>query len=378
MKVIVQLANHTSLLIVSVFAVNRLSVHTPHWPILWRRMGTAAIYGITLLLIVLGWLFIQQEPDMQTLLQAGVCTVLGCLLIYPWLHTTAGSWKKGPSGPSPDTEAVLDTGDDFSCSDRLAQELRGALDRGELMLHYQPQFSTESRHIRGFEALLRWHHPKLGFIPPDAFIPIAEQTGLIVPIGEWVLREACTTNRLLQEAGVEPFVMCVNISAVQLQAPFFAEHVLSILKETGHSPEQLELEITESKLIDSWETALHALNLLHTQRVRIALDDFGTGYSSLSYLRRLPIHLVKIDRSFVEDMLHSSKEKALVESIILLARSVGIDVLAEGIETEAQLECLRRMCCDCVQGYLLGKPMDREVLWSYMQRYRQEQFNPVT
>ncbi|MFH5182115.1 putative bifunctional diguanylate cyclase/phosphodiesterase [Paenibacillus sp. TAB 01] len=256
---------------------------------------------------------------------------------------------------------------------RLRQELAGALQREEFQLLYQPQFETGTERIRGFEALLRWHHPELGSIPPDKFIPIAEETGWIVPIGEWVLREACRFNRLLQETEGITAVMCVNISAVQLQEASFADSVCLVLQETGLSPEALELEITESMLILSWAAAADNLCRLQEYGVRIALDDFGTGYSSLSYLQRLPVHLVKIDRSFIHGIPHSAREKALVESVIHLVHQLGIGVLAEGIEKEEQLCCLRDISCDCVQGFLLGRPMDDRALSSYVQAYRERQ-----
>ncbi|QHT63109.1 EAL domain-containing protein [Paenibacillus lycopersici] len=240
---------------------------------------------------------------------------------------------------------------------RMEQALRTALDNNELSVHYQPQLETTTGRIRGFEALARWHHPELGAISPMEFIPIAEEAGLIGRIDAWVMREACLRTVELQRAFGKPYSISVNVSAVELRQSGLAEIIARTLRDTKLRPECLEIEITESVLIDSLESSTAVLREVERLGVRIALDDFGTGYSSLSYLMSLPIHTLKIDKSFIQNMAAAAGEKAIVESIIALVHKLGHQVVAEGIETEEQLALLKNWDCDYVQGYLHSRPV---------------------
>ncbi len=241
---------------------------------------------------------------------------------------------------------------------RLAGDLRGALDRGEFCLYYQPQVWIEDRSIIGYEALLRWHHPELGLISPLEFIPLAEQTGLIVPIGGWALRKAC------QVAAAWPVAsrVAVNMSPLQLRQHDLPEMVHDALVRSGLSPDRLEIELTESLLVDDRVRALHVLRRIRALGVRLSLDDFGTGYSSLDVLRQIPFDKIKLDKSFVEDLESNPQSRAILHAIIALAKSLDIPALVEGVETEHQLAFLRAAGCKKVQGYLTGRPVPDEEL----------------
>ena len=245
----------------------------------------------------------------------------------------------------------------------LEADLRRALDRGELRLHYQPIVDLATDRIVGVEALVRWEHPSRGLIPPLTFIPVAEQTGLIVPIGRWVLETACAQARAwLDERPDQPIVMSVNLSARQFLQPTLVDDVRATLTAAGLPPERLELEITESVLLDDGEESAIALRALRDLGVKLVLDDFGTGYSSLSYLRRLPLDAIKIDRSFVEGVDRDGSNLPIVQAVIALAHGLGIEVVAEGIETIGQLERLRGLICDRGQGYLFARPQPPDTL----------------
>ncbi|WP_207456633.1 EAL domain-containing protein [Azospirillum sp. SYSU D00513] len=235
---------------------------------------------------------------------------------------------------------------------RLERDLRAALETDALCVHYQPQVDCGTQRLLGFEALVRWNHPERGMVPPSEFIPLAEESGLIGPLGERVLRSAC------REAASWPdgIVIAVNLSPVQFRQPDIAASILAILRETGFPPERLEIEVTEGVLIDDTERALAALNALKMAGVRIALDDFGTGYSSLSYLQRFAFDKLKIDRSFVSTMETSQETRSIVRTILALAKALDITVTAEGVETEEQLRILQEEACNQVQGYLIGRP----------------------
>jgi EAL domain-containing protein (putative c-di-GMP-specific phosphodiesterase class I)/CheY-like chemotaxis protein len=237
------------------------------------------------------------------------------------------------------------------------QELLDAVTRQEFVVYYQPQIDIHSRAVVGAEALVRWQHPHFGLQAPAEFISVAEDTGLINQIGELVLREACARTRQWQEQGLDTFRIAVNASPRQLHEKNFAEIVARILSDTQLSPESLELEVTETWLMQNLDAGVHALEQLREMGVRIALDDFGTGYSSLSYLKRLPIDSVKLDASFVKDATTDPDDAALVMAIITLAHTLGKTVIAEGIEREDQLALLRMLRCDEGQGYLFGRPM---------------------
>jgi len=245
-----------------------------------------------------------------------------------------------------------------SMRERLALEndLRRALGSGEFEVHYQPQISTRTGRILSVEALLRWRHPQKGLIAPSSFIPLAEQTGLIVSLDAWVLREACSQARAwLAESGVN-FKVAVNLSMMQFRCPDALDTILSAVDAAGLDPRSLEIELTESALMVDPERSAAALKLLRSMGVTIAIDDFGTGYSSLSYLRRLPIDKLKIDRCFVRDLPTSVTDESIVRAIVSLAHSVGLQVVAEGVETGEQLERIRLLGCDQWQGYYCCPP----------------------
>jgi diguanylate cyclase (GGDEF)-like protein len=241
-------------------------------------------------------------------------------------------------------------------SERLSMEnhLRKALARNELSLNYQPQFDTKTHRLIGFEALLRWRHPELGAVSPVRFIPVAEETGLIVPIGEWVLREACRQNKAWQDAGLPPVVVAVNLSAVQFRQADLVPLVAEVLEESGLSPCWLELEVTESALMHNIEHVIKVLHSLKDIGVLLSIDDFGTGYSSLNYLKRFPTDKIKIDQSFVRDVHQSSDDAAIVQTVIAIAGKMGMKAIAEGVETAEHLESMRKFGCDEVQGFLFS------------------------
>lgn len=239
----------------------------------------------------------------------------------------------------------------------LENDLRRAIERDELLLHYQPQISLPDRKIVGFEALVRWQHPELGLVPPARFIPIAEDTGLIVPIGKQVLMTACTQAKEWLDAGLQPVSISVNMSSHQFHREDMLQMVGNTLEETGLGADHLILEITESSLMQKPEDAVVTMSLLKNMGVRIAIDDFGTGYSSLGHLKRFPLHSLKIDRSFVDDVTENPEDAAIVRAILAMSRSLKLKVVAEGVETEKQLEFLDKAGCDEVQGYLISKPV---------------------
>jgi diguanylate cyclase (GGDEF)-like protein/PAS domain S-box-containing protein len=241
--------------------------------------------------------------------------------------------------------------------DRLALEvaLRSALSHDEFVLYYQPQVDLVTGSVVGVEALIRWRHPSLGMVRPDRFITLAEETGLIVPIGAWVLRTACIQHRDWQHAGYGPLRLGVNLSARQFAEPNLVREIGRVLEETGMPPSSLEIEITESLVMEDVEGAIRTMLELKRMGLKLSIDDFGTGYSSLSYLRRFPVDVLKIDRSFVRDIASSADDAAMVAAIIELARGLRMRVIAEGVETEAQLDYLKRRGCDEVQGHVYGK-----------------------
>jgi len=241
-------------------------------------------------------------------------------------------------------------------------QLRKAIEQEQLFLHYQPQFDLASGDLTGVEALLRWNHPERGSIPPSDFIPLAEESGLIAPIGEWVLRSACAQSRAWQEQGYPPVRMAVNLSARQLRQPGLVEMIEQSLKETGLAPRLLELEITESAVMDNFNDAIMVLTDLKVRGVHIALDDFGTGHSSLSYLKRFPISRLKIDRSFVGEVTSDPNDAALAASIIALGHAMGLEVIAEGVETEEQKAFFTEKGCDQVQGFLFSRPLEPDAV----------------
>ncbi|HTF88959.1 MAG TPA: GGDEF domain-containing response regulator [Planctomycetota bacterium] len=239
----------------------------------------------------------------------------------------------------------------------LEASLRRALERNELLLHYQPRVEIKTGKIVGVEALVRWDHPELGRVPPLNFISLAEETGLIVPIGEWILHAACEQNKRWQMQGIPPVRMAVNISPVQFRQRDLYESVMRILRATELDPHWLEFELTEGLLMQDAESAVSLLQRFKALGLHLSIDDFGTGYSSLSYLKRFPIDALKIDQSFVREMATSTDDAALVTAIILMGRSLKLRVVAEGVETRSQLGLLRILQCDEIQGYLISRPV---------------------
>jgi diguanylate cyclase (GGDEF)-like protein/PAS domain S-box-containing protein len=245
---------------------------------------------------------------------------------------------------------------------QMESDLRRAIERKEFVLHYQPIVALESGTISGFEALIRWQHPERGFVPPSDFIPIAEETGLIIHIGQWVLREACRQIHEWQELYPQypPLQISVNLSGKQFNTSNLIDQIRQVLRETNVEPHSLKLEITESMVMENFETAIEMLNQLRTLGIELSIDDFGTGYSSLSYLHRFPISTLKIDRSFVSRMSDNNENAEIVRTILMLARSLKMDVVAEGVETKDQLTQLAMLECEYGQGYYFSKPLDSE------------------
>ena len=242
----------------------------------------------------------------------------------------------------------------------MEKHLRRALERDELLVHYQPKVDLASGRITGMEALVRWQSPELGFISPASFIPLAEETGLIVAIGEWVLRTACAQNKAWQEGGLPPMVVAVNLSPRQFRQEGLAETVRRIAEETGLAARYIELEIVESLLMDDVDGAVAMLDALKELGVQLTMDDFGTGYSSLSYLKRFPFDKMKIDQSFVRDITRDPGSAAIVRTVISLAHTLNLRVVAEGVETEGQLAYLRGLACDEMQGFYFSRPVPAE------------------
>jgi diguanylate cyclase (GGDEF)-like protein/PAS domain S-box-containing protein len=243
----------------------------------------------------------------------------------------------------------------------LESNLRGALDRSEFVVHYQPQVTIPDFHLVGMEALVRWRHPSLGLLYPSEFVPLAEDSGLILALGEWVMRDACLQNKAWQDAGLAPMRLSVNFSARQFQQPSFISSVAEILKETNLDPRWLEFEITESSIMKEPEQAIEKLHELKLMGIRVAIDDFGTGYSSLNYLKRFPIDTLKIDKTFVADVCKDPHDTAIVRAIITLGHALDLTVIAEGVETQEQLKYLSSLGCDVVQGFLFSKSLPAPV-----------------
>jgi len=251
---------------------------------------------------------------------------------------------------------------------QLENHLRQALARGELLLHFQPQVQLETGLVMGAETLIRWQSPALGFVPPGRFISIAEESGLIVPIGRWVLREACLRARQWYDGGFEDISVAVNISALQFRRDDIVATVREVLAETQLPPEYLELELTESLLMQHAEDVLETVQRLKGLGVRLSIDDFGTGYSSLSYLKRFAVDRLKIDQGFVRDMVDDPDDAAIVRAIVQLGRSLKLDVIAEGAESRAQVDFLIKEGCREAQGYFFCPPVTHEVFMDILKR----------
>jgi len=256
--------------------------------------------------------------------------------------------------------------EDHSEQLRIRNGLRRALERGEFVLHYQPQIHLESGTVIGAEALIRWNHPDLGLVPPGRFIPVAEDSGLIVPIGEWVLREACRQAKAWQQAGMPDMVMAVNLSAVQFKRGNLYQSVSRALLESGLDPQFLELELTESILIRDTENVLATVRQLKLLGLNLSIDDFGTGYSSLSYLKKFKVDKLKIDQSFVRDLDSNPDDAAIVRAIIQMAKSLNLRLVAEGVENAHIANQLRLFHCDEAQGYHFGHPMGADAFAGFL------------
>jgi diguanylate cyclase (GGDEF)-like protein/PAS domain S-box-containing protein len=250
----------------------------------------------------------------------------------------------------------------------LENSLRRALERHEFELHYQPQVNIESGQVIGAEALIRWRHPDIGMVSPAEFIPVAEESGLIAAIGDWVMREACRQNRAWQEAGLPDLRVAVNLSARQFRQEQLLREVEAVLRDARLDPKYLELEITEGAVMQHAAESIKTLHAMKEMGLHIAVDDFGTGYSSLSYLRRFPIDLLKIDRSFINEVVQNPDDAAITSTIIAMARSLRLAIVAEGVETVEQLEFLKRNGCQVVQGYLFSKPLPAAAFVALLQK----------
>jgi EAL domain-containing protein (putative c-di-GMP-specific phosphodiesterase class I) len=250
----------------------------------------------------------------------------------------------------------------------LAASLRRAIDGNQLLLHYQPKVSLRTGAMTGVEALLRWHHPDRGLLLPGAFIPLAEDAGLIRRLGRWALREACRQAREWSHASAEPFPVSVNLSARQFGDERLVDEVAQALRDSGLPPRLLELEITESAMMEHPERAAETLQELRALGVRFSVDDFGTGFSSLARLKKFPLSSVKIDRSFVGDLPHDADDAAITTAVIAMAHSLRLAVVAEGVETAAQVRFLRERNCDEIQGYFFAKPLPAAEVLAFQRR----------
>jgi EAL domain-containing protein (putative c-di-GMP-specific phosphodiesterase class I) len=250
----------------------------------------------------------------------------------------------------------------------LENRMRHALEKEQFVLHYQPKIRLADQLVSGAEALIRWNDPETGLVPPARFIPILEETGMILEVGEWAIRQALADHCEWSSRGLAPPRVAVNVSAIQLRRRDFVSVVLGAVEDAGAVPQALELEITESLIMEDIEDNISKLRELRAKGVSIAIDDFGTGYSSLSYLAKLPVNTLKIDRSFIVTLTGEPESRVLVSSIISLARSLKLAVVAEGVDSEAQAQLLRTLACEEVQGYLYSKPLPTDEMLGYLGR----------
>ncbi len=257
---------------------------------------------------------------------------------------------------------------------QVEQELEHAVRNDELELHFQPIVRLKTRAIAGFEALIRWRSPKHGMVRPDSFIPVAEQSNLIVPIGHWIFHSACESLRRLQQVAAQlqpgqPLItMSVNLSVRQFRDDSLFRELIRAAKDHHISPDRIRLEITESRLLDNWELTLEMLRTARAHGFRLAIDDFGTGYSSLAYLHRLPVDTLKLDQGFIRDMVQNAGAQAIVSSVIELARKLGLEFIAEGVETREQLDALARINATSIQGYYFSRPRSLAEIEAYLEQ----------
>ncbi len=248
------------------------------------------------------------------------------------------------------------------------------MQQGHFRLDYQPKINLATGELTGVEALVRWNHPDLGMIPPNTFIPLAEETKMILPLGEWILREACEQARKWQVSGYQPFRIAINLSAVQLEEPTILETIKGILKETGVATNFIEIELTESTFADR-EGMQETIRMIRELGITVSIDDFGTGYSTFSYIKELPADTLKIDMAFVRDLHQSEGSRAIVQAIVTLADTVGLNVIAEGIECDEQVEILKELGCQEGQGYFYGKPTTPQNCESFMKKTKFRRIN---
>jgi EAL domain-containing protein (putative c-di-GMP-specific phosphodiesterase class I) len=252
---------------------------------------------------------------------------------------------------------------------KMESNLRKALDNDEFELHYQPKINAETHKLVGMECLLRWNHPEIGSVPPAAFIPAAEELGLIVPIGEWVLKEACQTTSEWIKSGYKNLKLSVNVSPKQFNEINLRKSIASAIRSSGLDPQNLVLEITESMLMGDVEHYITLLQHIVDLGVGFSLDDFGTGYSSLSYLRKFPIDELKIDRSFLTNVPEINEDNSIVKAIISMAHSLGLNLIAEGVESAEQLDFLRQHNCNVIQGFYYSKPLSKDDFTEFLSSY---------
>ncbi|MBJ7899659.1 MAG: EAL domain-containing protein [Cyanobacteria bacterium RI_101] len=290
------------------------------------------------------------------------------LLTLSWLPMSSAVLSRRPQALALPNLGFLSSDPLSQDSEPQARHLRRALARGEFSLHYQPQTAANGGALEGLEVLLRWTDPRRGAISPDVFIPLAETTGFIHVLGHWVLEEACRQYRRWSRANIAPPKLSVNLSALQLTAPGWAEGVERVLAQTQMSPDCLELEITESCLVKNLAQARTALERLQKLGVRVAIDDFGVGYSSLFCLKDLPVQSLKLDKSFLKDLDRSPKNRILLQGMIDLGRRLKLKVVAEGVETWEQFHLLKSFHCDVIQGYLISRPLPLEGITQFLRR----------
>jgi EAL domain-containing protein (putative c-di-GMP-specific phosphodiesterase class I) len=262
-----------------------------------------------------------------------------------------------------------------SMSDRAAEKyqmeaaLRRALDEDRFRMHYQPKIDIVSGRVTGVEALIRWEHPELGLVAPDRFIPLAEETGLIIAIGKWTLNEVCARSKAWEELGLPPMIMSINLSGSQLMHPEFVRECAAALKAADRKPELFELEITESMVMQNPERATQLMDELRAIGIRLAIDDFGTGYSSLAYLKQFPVHTLKVDQSFVRDLPHNLDDVAITRAVIAMAHSLNMNVIAEGVERKEQLTLLEAEGCDEFQGFYCARALPEAELVPFLREH---------
>ena len=286
-------------------------------------------------------------------------------------HANIALYHGRMAGSSSHTFFMHEMGESTNHRLTLEQDLRHALDHDEFELHYQPQLGLKSRQIKGVEALIRWNHPRLGLLPPGEFLPVAEDTGLIVEIGAWVIRDAFKTLREWENNGIAPGRVAINISPRHLEQPNFVNLFVRWMKEFNVTPQRVEIELTENLFIRDPGAMVQKLQSLAAQGVMIAIDDFGTQYSSLSYLQKFPIHTLKIDKSFVWEIDREYRQHAIIKAIISIAHGLGLNLVAEGVETEEQLKFLETHDCDEIQGYLVSRPLAKTALEQLLNKQRE-------